>query len=68
MELDSKVVLSPGTFVQYQSIQAKQAWYEMYPKKSVEDEMEEVVHETEFFFPFKPYLWYQKIFSRSSWV
>jgi hypothetical protein len=27
IDLDSKVVLSPGTFVQYQSIQAKQAWY-----------------------------------------
>jgi hypothetical protein len=48
IDLDSKVVLSPGTFVQYQSIQAKQAWYEMYQKKSVEREMEDVVNEEEY--------------------
>jgi hypothetical protein len=53
MDLDSKVVLSPRTFVQYQSIQAKQAWYEIYPKKSVEDEMDEDVHEEEFFYSFQ---------------
>jgi hypothetical protein len=55
IDLDLKVVLSPGTFVQYQSIQAKQAWYEMYPKKSVECEMKEVVHEEEFLIIFKTY-------------
>jgi hypothetical protein len=43
MDLDSRVVLSPGTFVQCQSIQEKQAWYEIYQKKSVEDEMDEDV-------------------------
>jgi hypothetical protein len=53
MDLNSKVVLSPGMFVQYQSIQAKQAWYEIYPKKSMEDEMDEDVHEEEFFYSFQ---------------
>jgi hypothetical protein len=46
-------VLSPGKFAQYQLIQAKQASSEMYPTKSVEDEMEEMVHEEEFFYSFQ---------------
>jgi hypothetical protein len=53
IDLDSKVVLSSGTFFQYQSIQAKQAWYEMFPNKSVEREMEDVVHVEEFFDSFQ---------------
>jgi hypothetical protein len=53
IDLDLKVVLLPGMSVQYQSIQATQAWYEMYPKKSVEREMKEVVHEEEFFYSFQ---------------
>jgi hypothetical protein len=62
MELDLKVMFSTGTCVQYQSIQAKQVWSEMYPKKIVQDEIEEVVHEEEFFILFKTHLLYMTIF------
>jgi hypothetical protein len=42
-------MLSPGTFVQYHLMQAKQVWPEIYQKKSMHDEIEEVVHEEELF-------------------
>jgi hypothetical protein len=44
--------------VQCHSIQAKQAWSEMHQKKSVQDEIEEVIPEEEFFIMFETYLLY----------
>jgi hypothetical protein len=63
--LDAMVVLSPGVFVQYQKIQAKQMWSEIWPEsKSAETE----VHGEEFFMLFKTYHLIMRMKTQGFWI
>jgi hypothetical protein len=59
------VVLSPGVFVQYQKIQAKQMWSEICPESKSE---ETEAHGRELFMLFKAYHLIVRMQTQSLWI